>query len=37
MIAYAGAQRLANGQSSELSLSIRARWPLSELPPLKES
>ena len=37
MIAYAGAQRLANGQFSELSLSIRARWPLSELPPLKES
>ena len=37
MIAYAGAQRLVNGQSSELALSIRARWPLSELPPLKES
>lgn len=37
MIAYAGAQRLKNGHSSELSLSIRARWPLSELPPLKES
>ena len=37
MIAYAGAQRLVNGQSSELSLSIRARWPLSELPPLKEA
>ncbi len=37
MIAYAGAQRLLHGQSSGLSLSIRARWPLSELPPLKES
>ncbi|WOD09320.1 tRNA (adenosine(37)-N6)-threonylcarbamoyltransferase complex transferase subunit TsaD [Marinomonas sp. GJ51-6] len=37
MIAYAGAQRLLNGQSSKLNLSIRARWPLSELPPLKAS
>ena len=36
MIAYAGAQRLLDGQSSELNLSIRARWPLAELPPLKE-
>ncbi|MFD1382018.1 tRNA (adenosine(37)-N6)-threonylcarbamoyltransferase complex transferase subunit TsaD [Rhodanobacter aciditrophus] len=31
MIAYAGAQRLLVGQSSPLNLSIRARWPLSEL------
>ncbi|BFM50819.1 tRNA (adenosine(37)-N6)-threonylcarbamoyltransferase complex transferase subunit TsaD [Marinomonas sp. THO17] len=36
MIAYAGAQRLLDGQSSELNLSIRARWPLSDLPPLNE-
>ncbi|SBS28723.1 tRNA N6-adenosine threonylcarbamoyltransferase [Marinomonas spartinae] len=35
MIAYAGAQRLLSGQSSGLSLSIRARWPLSELPSIK--
>jgi len=32
MIAYAGAQRLQAGQSSPLSLTIRARWPLSDLP-----
>ncbi|ADZ90287.1 tRNA (adenosine(37)-N6)-threonylcarbamoyltransferase complex transferase subunit TsaD [Marinomonas mediterranea] len=31
MIAYAGAQRLKAGQSSPLNLSIRARWPLSDL------
>ncbi|TDO98187.1 tRNA (adenosine(37)-N6)-threonylcarbamoyltransferase complex transferase subunit TsaD [Marinomonas balearica] len=35
MIAYAGAQRLKAGQSSPLNLSIRARWPLSELEPVK--
>ncbi len=35
MIAYAGAQRLVTGQSSELSFSIRARWPLSELSSIK--
>lgn len=34
MIAYAGAQRLVKGQSSGLGLSIRARWPLSELEPV---
>ncbi len=37
MIAYAGAQRLLAGQSSPLNLTIRARWPLSDLPPVKES
>ena len=31
MIAYAGAQRLLAGQTSELSLDIRARWPLADL------
>ena len=34
MIAYAGAQRLLAGQSSGLSLTIRARWPLAELAPI---
>lgn len=37
MIAYAGAQRLQAGQTDSLSLSIRARWPLSELPALSET
>ncbi|TBR43483.1 tRNA (adenosine(37)-N6)-threonylcarbamoyltransferase complex transferase subunit TsaD [Marinomonas agarivorans] len=36
MIAYAGAQRLLAGQTSDLDLAIRARWPLSELRPLTE-
>ena len=36
MIAYAGAQRLLAGQSSPLNLTIRARWPLADLPPIKE-
>ena len=31
MIAYAGCQRLLAGQKDDLSLSIRARWNLSEL------
>ena len=34
MIAYAGAQRLLDGQVSDLSLDIRARWPLADLSPL---
>ncbi|GAB3477366.1 tRNA (adenosine(37)-N6)-threonylcarbamoyltransferase complex transferase subunit TsaD [Marinomonas epiphytica] len=37
MIAYAGAQRLLKGQTSNLELSIKARWPLSDLPSIKES
>lgn len=36
MIAYAGAQRLLAGQHSPLNLSIRARWPLAELPDINE-
>jgi len=32
MIAYAGAQRLAAGQCDDLTLKVRPRWPLSELP-----
>ena len=34
MIAYAGAQRLAAGQSSDLTILAKPRWPMSELPPL---
>ena len=36
MIAYAGAQRLLAGQYSPLNLSIRARWPLADLPDIHE-
>lgn len=32
MIAYAGAQRLAQGEQTELPVTLRARWPLTELP-----
>lgn len=34
MIAYAGCQRLLAGQRDELALTVRARWPLTELPAL---
>lgn len=34
MIAYAGAQRLAAGQSEGLPINVRPRWPLDSLPPL---
>lgn len=32
MIAYAGCQRLLAGQSDSLSIQVRSRWPLDELP-----
>ncbi|MDK1705277.1 tRNA (adenosine(37)-N6)-threonylcarbamoyltransferase complex transferase subunit TsaD [Serratia rubidaea] len=32
MIAYAGMVRLKNGANPELSVSVRPRWPLAELP-----
>lgn len=32
MIAYAGCQRLAAGASDDLSVTIKARWPLDTLP-----
>lgn len=32
MIAYAGAQRLVQGEYTELPVTLRARWPLTELP-----
>jgi N6-L-threonylcarbamoyladenine synthase len=34
MIAYAGAQRLAAGQVDGPEVSVRPRWPMTELPPL---
>jgi len=35
MIAYAGCQRLLAGQREDLSINVRARWPLAELPALE--
>ncbi|WP_010486089.1 tRNA (adenosine(37)-N6)-threonylcarbamoyltransferase complex transferase subunit TsaD [Pseudomonas sp. S9] len=34
MIAYAGCQRLLAGQHEDLSIAVRARWPMQELAPL---
>ena len=34
MIAYAGCLRLQAGQCDDLAIATRARWPLSDLPPL---
>ncbi|WP_409310221.1 tRNA (adenosine(37)-N6)-threonylcarbamoyltransferase complex transferase subunit TsaD [Pectobacterium sp. B1J-3] len=34
MIAYAGTVRLRHGQRHDLSVSVRPRWPLAELPAL---
>lgn len=34
MIAYAGCQRLLAGQSNDLTILARPRWPMSELPAL---
>jgi N6-L-threonylcarbamoyladenine synthase len=34
MIAYAGAQRLLAGQTSDLTILAKPRWPMSELKPL---
>ncbi len=36
MIAYAGMVRLKGGNVSDLGITVRPRWPLSELPPLTE-
>lgn len=36
MIAYAGYQRLANGQQNNLSVEVQARWPLESLPPISQ-
>ena len=35
MIAYAGAQRLKAGQTSEDAFSVKARWPMNTLEPLE--
>ncbi|MBB1487816.1 tRNA (adenosine(37)-N6)-threonylcarbamoyltransferase complex transferase subunit TsaD [Oceanospirillum sediminis] len=35
MIAYAGCQRLLAGQRNDLQISVRPRWPLTELPDIK--
>lgn len=35
MIAYAGCQRLLAGESSGMGVSVKPRWPLSELAPIK--
>jgi N6-L-threonylcarbamoyladenine synthase len=37
MIAYAGAQRLAAGEADDEQLPVRARWPMTELPPLRRA
>lgn len=34
MIAYAGAQRLQDGQKDDDATKLRPRWPMEELPPL---
>lgn len=34
MIAYAGCMRLQAGETSDLSINVRPRWPLSELNPI---
>ncbi len=34
MIAYAGCQRLMAGQRDDLAVGVRARWPLTDLPPV---
>ena len=37
MIAYAGAQRLLAGQTDDENATVRARWPMEELPPLEQA
>ena len=37
MIAYAGCQRLVAGQTSNLSLSVMPRWPMTELPAISKN
>lgn len=34
MIAYAGCRRLMAGQTDDLGVNVKARWPLESLPPL---
>ncbi|MDY2948276.1 MAG: tRNA (adenosine(37)-N6)-threonylcarbamoyltransferase complex transferase subunit TsaD [Mannheimia varigena] len=35
MIAYTGFLRLKNGECSDLSISVKPRWAMTELPPIK--
>ncbi|MEG9488740.1 tRNA (adenosine(37)-N6)-threonylcarbamoyltransferase complex transferase subunit TsaD [Mannheimia indoligenes] len=35
MIAYTGFLRLKNGEHSDLSISVKPRWAMTELPPIK--
>lgn len=37
MIAYAGMQRLKNGEGQDLSLDAKPRWPIDQLEPIKAS
>ncbi|MCL9780972.1 tRNA (adenosine(37)-N6)-threonylcarbamoyltransferase complex transferase subunit TsaD [Vibrio sp. S4M6] len=37
MIAYAGMQRLKNGEVADLSIHVRPRWPIDELQPIENS
>ncbi len=36
MIAYAGFVRLKNGQTSDLAISVKPRWPMTELAPITQ-
>lgn len=36
MIAYAGCQRLKAGETAELAIEVRPRWPLTDLPAIAE-
>ncbi|MDH2997437.1 tRNA N6-adenosine(37)-threonylcarbamoyltransferase complex transferase subunit TsaD [Pasteurellaceae bacterium LFhippo2] len=35
MIAYAGFLRLKNGEQTDLSISVKPRWPMMDLPPIQ--
>lgn len=35
MIAYAGCQRLLAGQAAPLAVTVKPRWPITQLPPLR--
>lgn len=37
MIAYAGCRRLLAGQREDLAVDVRARWPMTSLPPVGQS
>lgn len=35
MIAYTGFLRLKSGERTDLSISVKPRWPMTELPRMK--